>query len=499
MDRVLPSSSVKRRNIQTVSMQFPTHPLRLALTLGFLGSAAASRADDVPTWKDVTPRGLASGANTNIISLDYGNGTFVAMGISFDLATGKGFDVSFTSKDGSAWTEHMLDFPTTGKIRFANGKFFVFGSAPTQKIFSSADGATWASVPDPDSEGYLAGLATGNGVTVAARAPGLSGALVDVTTDGANFQGVALPPASPFDGIQDIAFGAGLFTVVSAGTSLPHLFTSPDGHAWSAQSGLDNGNGYLYVAYGNGTFLAQENGISQKVSADGINWTTASPGFLKDIPGAGVYNVSTRFGRFLNGQFIAVGGGGFGFGLQASPDAQHWTSFGEVASSSDYIRDLAFGGGHYVAICPKNIFVTGTGGTEPPPMAKTADLSVAFSGTKVGPNARGTRLKFKGTLTVGNSGKKPAADVQVAAYLSDDQTFSAAGDRFVSMVSLSDLGFPTLARKGGTTGPLAVVFSGKTGGLGATSGKYLLIVADPQGVINDGDRSNNVAVYGPLP
>ena len=141
-----------------------------------------------------------------------------------------------------------------------------------------------------------------------------------------------------------------------------------------------------------------------------------------------------------------MGGGSFGFNLHASTDGQNWTSFGSVASSSDYIRDVAFGGGHYVALCSKNIFVSSAGGT-PPPVTKTADLSVAFTSTKVGPNAKGTKIKFKGTLTVSNSGKKPAADVQVAAYLSDEQTFSVANDQFVSMLSLSDYGFPTLGQE----------------------------------------------------
>lgn len=479
-------------------MHLPTHPLRLAFALGLLGSAAL-HAQDVPVWKDVTPGGLSSEANTAVSSVDYGNGTFVAMGINFDRATGKGFDVSFTSADGSNWTEHTLDFPTTGKVRFANGKFFVFGAAPTQKIFSSTDGATWTSTPDADSEGSLVGLATGNGVTVAARGAGLSGALVDVTTDGSNFQGVPLPPASAFDTNTDIAFGAGLFAVVSAGTSLPHLFTSPDGRAWTAQTGLDNGNGYSYIAYGNGTFLAQENGISQKVSTDGLTWTTASPGLTQTIPGYGTLPLASRFGRFLNGQFIIVGGGGNGFNLYTSADAKTWTSFGAVATSSDYIRDVAYGDGHYVTVCPKNIFVSGAGGTTPPPVTKTADVSVEFGVKKIATTANGAKTKFKGTLTVSNSGKKPAANVQVAAFLSDDQTFSADSDLLVSTVSLSDLGFAVLPKKHGTTGPLTVTFRGKTSDLGPTQGKYLLIVADPDGAIKDGDRSNNVTAYGPLP
>ena len=123
-----------------------------------------------------------------------------------------------------------------------------------------------------------------------------------------------------------------------------------------------NGNGYIYVTYGNGTFLVQESGLSQMVSTDGLVWTTASPGVPQNIPGIGTLPLATRFGRFLNGQFISVGGGSAGFDLYSSPDAQTRTSFGTVATSSDYIRDIASGGGHYVAICPESIFVTDAGG-----------------------------------------------------------------------------------------------------------------------------------------
>ena len=89
--------------------------------------------------------------------------------------------------------------------------------------------------------------------------------------------------------------------------------------------------------------------------------------------------------------------------------------------------------------------------------------------------------------------------MQVAAYPSDAGTFSAATDTFVSLLSLADLGFPTLAKKGGTTGTLVVKCTAKPADLGVMSGKYLLIVADLQNAIRDADRSNNVAVYGPLP
>ncbi len=320
-----------------------------------------------------------------------------------------------------------------------------------------------------------------------------------MSADASNWQGVALPPASSFDTNTSIAFGAGQFALVSAGTLLPHLFTSPDGRSWTAQTGLGNGNGYIYIAYGNGTFLAQENGISQQISADGITWTAASPGVTQNLPGIGTLPLATRYGRFLNSQFIAVGGGSAGFNLYASADAKNWTPFGTVAASSDYVRDVAFGGGHYVAVTNQNIFVSNAGGSAPPPVVKAADLTVDFSGVKIGSNAAGSKSKFKGALTVTNAGKKPAKNVQVAAYLSDDQSFSAADDKFVSLLRLSDFGFPTLAKNGGATGPLAVKFIAKASDLGATSGKYLLVVADPENAINDADRANNVFVYGPLP
>ncbi len=118
---------------------------------------------------------------------------------------------------------------------------------------------------------------------------------------------------------------------------------------------------------------------------------------------------------------------------------------------------------------------------------------------KVNTNGSGSKTKFRGVLTVTNTGKRAASDVRVGAYLSSDKVFSPADDRLITTINLSDLGVPTLSKKNGTTGALSVRFTAKTGVVGATGGKYLLVVADPDNLIKEGDKTNNTAVFGPLP
>ncbi len=140
----------------------------------------------------------------------------------------------------------------------------------------------------------------------------------------------------------------------------------------------------------------------------------------------------------------------------------------------------------------------GGNGTPPPPDKKLADLSGSMAGVKAGPNAKGTRLKVSGTLTVKNSGVKPAKNVLAAAYLSADQTFSASADRLIGTVALADAGFPKIGKNGKQV-TLPVLFKGKLSDLGPTSGKYVLVVLDPQNAIEENDETNNVALTQQLP
>ncbi len=342
--------------VRTASHCLATSSRTAAFAAALLLGAAVARADDAPVLNDVTPAGLAD-PNTNLRGVDYGNGVFVANGGFFNRATGTVHNVTFTSVDGGAWEEHTQNFSAGGRVRFAKGRFLLFGAAPTQFIYSSPDGVNWTSVADPEISSAATGVAEGNGLAVAARTS-LSGIESDATADDASFTPIHLPNTSGFTASTGIAFGAGQFAFVAAGIAGPFYFTSPDAQTWTAQPGLDYPNGFTFIAYGNGTYLAQENGLAQHVSPDGINWTLASPGYRHEVPGIGTINMALRFGRFLNGRFIALTNNDT---VGASLDAQNWTSLATLPAGVAGAEDVAFGAGHYVVIDGKHILTDGAG------------------------------------------------------------------------------------------------------------------------------------------
>ena len=469
-----------------------THRFRSLLAAALLlgPSAATLRADGPPTLKDVTPAGLAD-SKTKLVGIDYGNGVFVANAQYFDLSTGTGHSVTFTSQDGANWAQTALDFSAGGKVRFAGGKFYLFGADPNRHIYSSTDGVTWAVVDDATEEnaaGDLATDASGN-IRVAARATGLSGPAPSVSTDGVNWTSVPLPGAPSLSNFIGVAFGAGKFAVVGQALSAPYLYTSADGRAWTAQAGLSNYGGFDFIAYGNGTFLVQERSYpaQQLVSTDAVTWTPANPGLRQTISGM---NIGRALGytRFLNGQFVAVGNG---TDIVASTDAQNWTTLALLPAGADASKDVAFGADAYVVGSDNHIY-TSAAATGPVP--KQAELTVKFKKVRVVANA--SKTKFKGKLSVNNSGKRNASSVQVAAFLSADATFSD-DDVPVSTINLADYGFGKLHKN--SKAGFRTAFHARTDAVGATSGKYLLIVVDPSNAIEESDETNNVFAYGPLP
>lgn len=125
------------------------------------------------------------------------------------------------------------------------------------------------------------------------------------------------------------------------------------------------------------------------------------------------------------------------------------------------------------------------------PAPKVADLTVSTSSVKAKVKANG-KVIFSGALTITNSGNKAAKKVFAGVYLSDDGVFNADEDHLVGQVSLAEAGFNKVG-KGKTVGPIAFRFKVKTAQVGEVSGKYLVVVADPQGAIEESDENNNTA------
>lgn len=134
----------------------------------------------------------------------------------------------------------------------------------------------------------------------------------------------------------------------------------------------------------------------------------------------------------------------------------------------------------------------------PPPIAiPQPDFSGKVSDFKAAFSANGSKLKIRGKLKVYNNGPGSAKNVPVAAFVSNDQTFDAA-DLEVMTVSLKDAGFKKL-KPYSATGHIPFKFKVPAAQARQLSGKYVLVVIDPDNKMDEIDETNNVVVLGPLP
>lgn len=146
---------------------------------------------------------------------------------------------------------------------------------------------------------------------------------------------------------------------------------------------------------------------------------------------------------------------------------------------------LISGGFTEVAGVPRNLIARLGAGVGPAP--KLADLAVSTNGVKAKFKSNGSKMVFSGTLTIANSGSKSAKKVVAGVYLSDDAAFNAEEDRSLGQVSVAKVG------KNKTAGPIPFRFKLKNVQAAEITGKYLLVVADPQGTVEESDEDNNTA------
>jgi len=206
---------------------------------GTLGTALATSLDGI-TW---TSRTVPSGAiSLDQVCVGYGNGRFII--------TPKNSVTGITSADGITWT--AITFPHSGNwegVSYGNG-IFVACESSTGGVATSVDGITWTdrTIPLP---GKAQSITFGNGKFVAI---GLGDGVVYSSVDGISWGCKPVGNGSaPVMG--KVAFGAGIFFVVSG--SSPSLFCwfSLDGANWTAKALPNSAIRWYGVTYGKDKFV----------------------------------------------------------------------------------------------------------------------------------------------------------------------------------------------------------------------------------------------------
>ncbi|MEY2689438.1 MAG: hypothetical protein RL375_3637 [Pseudomonadota bacterium] len=172
------------------------------------GGADVIQSTDGITWTTDARTVFANEA----IALAYGNGIFVAYGLSVQIST-----------DGVIWTKPVLGTTMPNRMKFVNGQFMAL--LPAGQISTSTDGITW-STRSTGSTRALNDIDYGNGLYAIAgafNAQTVTGTLL-VSTDGQTWTPNDLGAVAPVQHLNGMAFGNGKF--LSAG-SLGALIITP--------------------------------------------------------------------------------------------------------------------------------------------------------------------------------------------------------------------------------------------------------------------------------
>jgi len=242
--------------------------------------------------------GGSSTGKTNLASLAYGNGVYVAVGGASATAS------AVSSTDGATWVDRSsaitaLSAGSYSAVTYGNG-YFVAINTGGNITSVSANGVTWTAGGTLPSSTTWSSIAYGNGRFVAIASGGTSVAYsIDkgVTWKAAP---AGLPSSQTW---TKIVYGEGLFFAIASGTQ--SCATSPDGINWTAQS-LSSSSNWTALAFGNPTatttlgaqplFVAISNssgtiGCSVRTGATTLARMKSSSGVLTEIrlvePGSG--------------------------------------------------------------------------------------------------------------------------------------------------------------------------------------------------------------------
>ena len=309
---------------------------------------------DGATWSKNT---LSEKGSWTVLSSTFGNGLFVAVR-SFNS------NVVLTSSDGINWTKTTLPVSSNWSgIDYGNGKFVAISYHDGGKTVVSEDGITWiqGQLPAINLSGWNS-IFYGNGIFIVTS---LSEDCA-ISTDGINWTKKSLPTGCVGNWGRGIAYGSGLFVVISSTTTGSNfLATSPDGNIWTTIT-LPTSAVWTDISYGNSTFvIISRDSDKTLTSNDGLNWVEGA------MPSSGRWWGLT-YGK---DRFVAFQGSGGGGNITAvSFDGINWTQ-NTHQFTADW-TDIVYGGSEQSTITPT---------PTPTPTETPSPVSVSTpAGTNVG-------------------------------------------------------------------------------------------------------------------
>lgn len=262
-----------------------------------------------------TQQSMPSGSGW--MSVTYGNGKFVATGLS---------GWAMTSADGVTWTSRTGSGDLSGGVAYGNGVFVAIGQ---NNVATSSDGITWTAgslsvVPEGPRS-----IAFGNGVFVVGS---YNSSSVQYSSDGVTWNTATLPLSMT---AITVVYGGGLFIMPRVGST--DLVTSPDGVTWTHIT-LPSTDP-CRVAYGNGTYVIINFSGYPMISTNGSTWH--QPTFL----GGGNNFADICFG---GEEFVLVPSGSTADYVYTSSDAITWTK--SSLPLGDTWRAACYGNGKFVIL-----------------------------------------------------------------------------------------------------------------------------------------------------
>jgi hypothetical protein len=281
------------------------------------------------------------------------------------------FPIELSSSDGLAWSvEGLIDRIPVARLSFANSLVFGMPEAGGG-LYVETDALNWTARIPASPAWFLSSLGEIEGTIIAAGHGPLNGSenvgtgtgpmLIASVDRGATWTRALQSDGDVWGGsFNDLAHGTTHLVAVGSElatnfVSRPIVYSSVDGQVWlrADLSGAGDLTALTGIAYGAGLFVAT--GTTNTSAAevlvsddDGISWQPQ------------VTNLDQQLGRivFADGTFAAISSG-FSTSVYFSQDAINWSDR-PTGTAANYLLDLAYHGGIYVALGTSFIFPTGS-------------------------------------------------------------------------------------------------------------------------------------------